>query len=120
MAFATATEQPHAVMKAWSFSASPTATTFNAESSSNSSAAANPLALLTPGGKHITAPLLKMICHSSPSSWIASSTLVSLGCQVATIDRPSDKGVTSRRRNAAMNSTGGGAPSGRSSAVDGR
>ena len=53
---------------------------------SSSSAAARPVALLTPLGRTITAPLLKMICSSRPSSRIASSTVVSCGSQVATID----------------------------------
>ena len=42
------------------------------------------------------------------------------GCHVATMDRPTERGDTSRRRNAAMNSAGGGGASGRSSAVEGR
>ena len=52
----------------------------------------SPLDLFTPAGRTMTAPLLKVICNSSPSSRIASRTAVSFGCQVATIERPTDSG----------------------------
>ena len=47
----------------------------------SSSAAARPVALLMPLGRIITAPLLKMISSSSPSSLISSSATVSCGSQ---------------------------------------
>ena len=63
--------------------------------SSAASAASRPLALLTPVGRIITAPLLKMIDSSSPSSLIAWSTAPSCGVQVATMHWPTE---TARRR----------------------
>ena len=98
--------------KAWSFSASPMPMTLSGESPISSSAAARPVALLTPGGSTITAPLLKMICHSSPSSWIVSSTMVSFGSQVATMPRPTDSGETPRVCSIATNCGGGSGASG--------
>ena len=93
-ALATATAQPAACMKAWSFSASPTPTTLCADRPSSSSAASSPVALFTPAGRTITAPLLKTICSSSPRSRIAVERDASFGSQVATIKRPTDSGVT--------------------------
>src|SRR5271165_2538665 len=106
-ALATATANPLACMKAWSFSASPTATTLWAERPRSSSAAFRPLALLTPAGRTITAPLLKTICNSSPRSRIASSTAFSLGSQVATMARPTDSGATPFARSRSTNPSGG-------------
>ena len=91
-ALATATEIPHSARNALSFSASPTPTQFRGESFISASAAAKPEALFTPAGSTMTAPLLKMICSSRPSSWIASRTSVSFGSHVATITRPTESG----------------------------
>ena len=42
----------------------------------------------------MTAPLLNTICNSSPCSRMASRTRLSFGSQVATMDRPTESGVT--------------------------
>ena len=68
-----------------------------------SSAAVSPVALLTPDGSTITAPLLKITCSSSPRSRMVSSTTVSCGSQVATMTCPTDSGATPRRRSASTN-----------------
>ena len=73
-AFATATPHSAPVSMAWSFSASPTATVSWRVSPSSASAASSPLRLCTLGGSTITAPLLKVICSSRPSSPMAAST----------------------------------------------
>ncbi len=59
-ALATAAETSQASRKAWSFSASPTPTTLCGDIFISASAAARPVALLTPEGSTITAPLLKI------------------------------------------------------------
>ena len=111
-ALATATAYPLACRNAWSFSASPTDTTLCAERPRSSSAACKPLALLTPGGSTMTAPLLNTICSSSPCSRIASSTSFSLGSQVATMERPTESGVTPFLRKVSTNAGDGSGPSG--------
>ena len=93
-ALATATAQPHARRKAWSFSASPILTTLNGDSRNRARAAESPLALLTPTGGAMTAPLLKMICSSRPRSRMIFRTMFSSGSQVAKMLRPTDSGVT--------------------------
>jgi hypothetical protein len=59
-AFATATAHSTILRKAWSFSASPTPTALCGDSPSDSSAAVSPVALLTPEGSTMTAPLLNV------------------------------------------------------------
>jgi hypothetical protein len=54
--------------------------------------------LVDAGRQHHDRPLLKTICSSSPRSRIASGTICSLGSQVATILRPTERGLTLRRR----------------------
>src|ERR1700731_1289649 len=60
-----------------------------------------------PEGRIITASLLKITCSSSPMERITSSTSFSYGCQVATIDSPTDKGFTPRRRSFSTKAAGG-------------
>ena len=96
-AFPTATPNSATRSIAWSFSASPIAATLRGESPSSSSAAARPLALFNEAGRIMTAPLLKITLSSSPRSRIASRTIVSCGCTVATIERPTDSGSAPRR-----------------------
>ncbi len=115
----TATGRPHRSSMAVSFSASPTPTQLRGESSSSASAAATPDAFVTPAGSTITAPLLKVICSSSPSSRIARSTRPSLGSQEATTTRPTENGSTPSSRSRAAKRSGGGSASGRSSRVAG-
>ena len=55
----------------------------------------------------MTAPLLKTICSSRPSSRIVSSTTSCIGSQVATMLRPTDSGCTPRSRSRATNASGG-------------
>ena len=68
----------------------------------------NPHALLMLLGSTITAPLLKMICSSSPSSWMACRTNVSLGSQVATMLCPTVSGCTPSSLRRATNAGDGG------------
>ena len=60
----------------------------------------------------MTAPLLKTICSSSPCSRMASRTSFSFGSQVATMDRPTESGVTPFLRNVSTNSGEGSGASG--------
>jgi len=113
-AFATATAYPLARKKAWSFSASPIDTTLCADRPKSTSAAFRPLALLTPGGSTMTAPLLNTICSSSPCSRMASRTSFSFGSQVAMIDRPTDRGTTRILCNASTSGCKGSGASGAS------
>ena len=119
-AFATAAENSHRLRKAWSFSASPTPTTLCGERSSSSSAADRPVALFTPEGSTMTEPLLKMTCHSSPSSRIASRTATSCGSTVAMIAFPTESGLTPFFRIASTSAGGGASPSTFSSRPAGR
>ena len=78
-----------------------------------------PVALLTPDGSTITAPLLKMTCSSSPRSRITSSTAVSCGSQVATMTWPTESGRCRAARSASTNSSAA-ARRARRAAVGGR
>ena len=81
-------------------------------------AAASPVALLTPAGSTMTAPLLKMICNSSPSSRMVSSTAW-CGSHVATIDLPTETGSTFLAASLAMKLSDGGGAIARSSSLAG-
>ena len=74
-------------------SASPTPIVRRGLMPSAASAGARPVALVTSAGNAITDPLLKMMCHSSPRSWMAASTWCSNGSTVATIEWPIDAGT---------------------------
>ena len=78
-----------------------------------------PLALLTPVGRTMTAPLLKMTCSSRPRSWMAARTADWCGSQVATMAWPTETGPTPRRRSSWRNASGGLSASGRTSRVAG-
>ena len=71
----------------------------------SSSAAARPVAVFTDAGRTITAPLLKITCISRPRSRIVSSRMVSLGCTVETIDRPTDTAASTPRAVTARSQT---------------
>ena len=110
-ALSTAAEASHNFKNASSFSASPMPTVLWCDSPSLLSAACRPVALFTPVGSIITAPLLKMICSSRPRSRIVCSTVVSCGSQVATITSPTSIRGTPRRASVSTNSRGGGSVS---------
>ncbi len=107
-AFATAAEHSHTFRNAWSFSASPTPTALCADSPISASAAARPVALFTPDGSTITAPLLKITCSSRPRSRMVSRTVFSCGSTVATMTCPVDSGTP---RGAASSANAGGGAS---------
>ena len=62
---------------------------------SAASAGVRPVALVTSAGSAMTDPLLKMMCHSRPRSWIAASTWCSNGSTVATMEWPIETGTPS-------------------------
>jgi hypothetical protein len=64
------------------------------------------------GREHHHRPLVEhTICSSSPRSRIASRTIFSLGSHVATMLRPTESGLTLRRRSASTKAGGGASPS---------
>ena len=70
-----------------------------------------PISFDTPLGRIITASLLKMICSSSPSRRIVSSTATSWGTMVATMTRPVQYGTPAARRPVSRLGGGGSARS---------